>query len=180
MATLVEAANAALGGGAKKMRVLKHEFNVKPVKHGWEGDRYWIRGRLSHCKGFFRDDQFDYSIGIRFHPPDTEASENIDLGGFTSIVAPVVGSAIGGLAPFPLNLAFTYVSGSVAEGFGNLIEQKIAGKDWQSVARGIVATICADLLEEAKATAPPPPLGYKPPKWVEDVKRRLPPGARVP
>jgi hypothetical protein len=154
--TVMEAANAVINGGVEGVTVGSHDFNLKAVQRGWEGNVYVIRGRISHRLTGLPDDQFDYSIKTRLNPNNVDFDEKIDFGGFTSIIAPVLGGAAGGLAPFPMSLFAQKITTMVLEGIGNAIEMEIKGKGWQKVAQGIVATVYATLIEDVKTSNPPP------------------------
>lgn len=182
MATLQDAANAALRNGAKKMKVANHEFNVKRATYGWQGDgKYRISGRLSHCLAFRPDDQFDYSVTIGLYPPSMDSSSTVQLGGFASILAPVFGAALAGLAPPLLSVALESFNTEVLKNVIHGLEEEVAGKGWRHVAQGIVATLCVLQMQEIQRTAPPPPPGYVPPHPVPDKPQRpIPTGGATP
>ncbi|WP_002151134.1 hypothetical protein [Bacillus cereus] len=131
---LETAVNAALNGPeVKKIKVFEHEFNVKPIEVvNLAGGKKYVKGQISHHLSFRPDDQFYYEFTVQDGKVIDKPVFNIDRGGFTPFVAPLLSilAAYNGIPVNPNDL------NSLGQQLGKVIDGS-----WEQAAQSIATVV---------------------------------------
>ena len=127
-----QAVQAALvGPEIKKLNVLGHEFNVKPVSISKKDHLTVVNGQISHHLSWRPDDQLYYRIDIE-NGEVKQVEIKIDRGGWTSLSAPFL-ATLAQKNDIPVTL-------EMIQELGQKLGSFIDGK-WEYAAEAIVSTI---------------------------------------
>lgn len=163
MSDYTRAITAALHGPeVKKLKIGRHEFNVKPVQRVWRGDALIAAGQLSHCLVGRRDDQVYYTIIIQGNRVSSiqNTTRNGDTLKKLFEFNHTIGSAVISVLCVPVGAVLGAATPVLADAVG-AAERAVIG-NWQQAADMIIAVIAVALAEERRPVPSPTPV--KPPR----------------